>query len=122
MYIAPYGTGDSNDLRTLKIISCVCLLGICLSLTALGREAKDYRITTASANVPVIPAYRVAKYDVGEIALAVQNNGTFGLFRGNYTGDFRDTFTGESIRRGCEYPQWSQLEHINFTGLWVGAI
>ncbi|MEA2031477.1 MAG: hypothetical protein U9N55_07805 [candidate division Zixibacteria bacterium] len=60
-----------------------------------------------------------AAHRVGNIVLAVQNNGTFGTgFSAAGGGDY---FTGGRVP-SCEYPKGSSINHLFAGAFWVGAV
>jgi len=66
------------------------------------------------------PAHCIAQHRVGNIALAVSNNGTFGT---NYAKAIKvDCFTGKSIAFSCEVPKNSGVEYLYGGAFWIGAV
>ena len=105
-------------------VHSVAVLLLVFIFTAIvhSREVVDIGKSQSMATVPGNPAYAVAVHDVGTIALAVQNNGTFGLDFGTRFSGVRDFFTGKRISTGCEFPRRTGLENLLNAALWVGAV
>jgi len=61
----------------------------------------------------------VADHQVGELVLAVNNNGTFGTgFQEAASGD---CFTGGQVK-SCEYPKGSNQSYLFAGSFWIGAV
>jgi len=65
------------------------------------------------------PAYCIAEHNIGRIALAINNNGTFG--DGFSQSGNRDCFTGAMVH-SCEFPKGSRTKYIFAGTIWVGAV
>lgn len=63
------------------------------------------------------PVTDIAGHTVGNIRLAVTNNGTFGT----YGSPVPDPYTGELIP-SCEFPKNSDLVYLWVAAVWIGAI
>ena len=66
----------------------------------------------------VAPAHCIAGHRVGQMVLAVNNNGTFGT---GFRAAQQDCFTGESVP-SCEYPKGSHVEYLFAGAFWIGAV
>ncbi|MCX6835096.1 MAG: hypothetical protein NTW07_08185 [candidate division Zixibacteria bacterium] len=65
------------------------------------------------------PAYCIAEHNVGRMALAVTNMGTFGTgFSQSGNNDF---FTGDQVQ-SCEYPKSSRSNYLFAAAVWIGAV
>ncbi len=69
------------------------------------------------------PGYGIAVHNIGKIALAVNNNGTFGDgFSPTCAVDqCTDFFTGLPIP-SCEYPKGSNTKYLFAGAFWIGAV
>ncbi len=66
------------------------------------------------------PAHCVVSHRVGNIALALSNNGTLGT---KYTAvQAIDCFTGRSVSFSCEVPKNTGVEYLYGGAFWIGAI
>jgi hypothetical protein len=65
------------------------------------------------------PAYCIAEHNVGRMALAVTNIGTFG--GGFSQSGENDCFTGDHVE-WCEFPKGSRTRYLFAAALWIGAV
>ena len=61
------------------------------------------------------PAFCPVNHRVGNIVLAVKNNGTFGILD---NGDNADCLTGDELR-ACEFPKNSRSQYLFGAAFWV---
>lgn len=64
------------------------------------------------------PAYCIVDHRVGQLVLAVKNNGTFGQADGS---DTKDCLTGDELLP-CEYPKNSRSRYLYAASFWIGAV
>ncbi|MEA3297723.1 MAG: hypothetical protein U9R56_07660, partial [candidate division Zixibacteria bacterium] len=76
--------------------------------------SKEFRSDFSSAS----PAHCIAGHRIGQIVLAVNNNGTFGT---GFRVQSQDCFTGEGVP-SCEYPKGSNVEYLFAGAFWIGAV
>jgi hypothetical protein len=65
------------------------------------------------------PAYCTAEHNIGNIAMTVANDGSFG--NGWSLGGTVDCFTGQAAK-SCEYPKGTYTTYLWGADLWVGAV
>jgi hypothetical protein len=67
------------------------------------------------------PAYCLTAHRVGNLVLAVTNNGTFGI---QYISgaDPSDCFTGETIGQSVQFPKGSNTRYLYSGSFWIGAV
>ncbi|NOY87772.1 MAG: hypothetical protein GXO93_00065, partial [FCB group bacterium] len=65
------------------------------------------------------PKYEIVSHHIGNIVLAINNNGTFGT--GFAAGVLIDHFTGETVP-SCEFPKNSHIRYLFAGAFWVGAV
>ncbi len=83
-------------------------------------DRNDQKKFDGNARSEEPPAHGVVLHNVGNIALAVSNNGTFGTY---YTASGNiDYFTGKAIRGSCEVPKGSGIDYLYGAAFWIGAI
>jgi len=67
-----------------------------------------------------VPADCAAQHRIGNIALAVSNNGTLGI---NYlAAQGIDCFTNRGIGYSCEYPKSTGVDYLYGAAFWIGAV
>ena len=66
------------------------------------------------------PAHCVVAHRISNMALAVANNGTFGIRNLQTTEE--DCFTGRRIGFSCEVPKNSGIEYLYAVAFWIGAV
>lgn len=76
-----------------------------------ARGQVEYRYSTAQ------PTVNYSQHNIGNLQLAIANNGTFGTFG----RDVVDPETGERIQ-SCIYPRNSDIVHLWVGAFWLGAI
>ncbi len=97
------------------------MLAIVLPLTAASRarldgpEDKDNGPSLAKFT----PAFCLVGHRVGQLSLAINNNGTFG--NGFASGSTADCLTG-LVAPSCEYPKGSNSTYLFAGAFWIGAI
>ena len=94
------------------------LSGMLLTGPALGRASFDGRPSYLPGNA-TSPAYCIAEHNVGRLALAITNHGTFG--DGFSQSGNNDCFTGFQVQ-SCEYPKNSQTKYLFAGAIWIGAV
>jgi len=103
-----------HSIATLALVIVLSLTG-----SIFGRAEMDdsgrYGGRQATAEV----AYCVASHSVGELVLAVNNNGTFGT--GFSLGSGGDCFTGGQVK-SCEYPKGANTSYLFAGAFWIGAV
>ncbi|MCH9024059.1 MAG: hypothetical protein IH931_01885, partial [candidate division Zixibacteria bacterium] len=73
-----------------------------------------------SSQLAVNPDHCMASHRIGNMTLAISNNGTFGI---PYSNAFSsDCFTGRGIGFGCEVPKNGGVEYLFGGAFWIGAI
>lgn len=106
--------------RITKIAGMFLLLAL-ISGSAISRTSPDMTkskdLTQRFSSVDP-PAYCIVDHRVGQIVLAVKNNGTFGQANGN---DISDCLTGEELLP-CEYPKNSRSRYLYAAAFWIGAV
>ena len=65
------------------------------------------------------PAYAIAEHNIGNIAMSICNDGSFG--NGWSSAGTQDFFSGTHVK-SCEYPKGSYTTYLWAADLWVGAI
>ena len=109
-----------KGLKTATLSVALCLsLGLSAPAVMLpdssGVKAFGSRFATVGA-----PAHGLVQHRAGKIALAVANNGTFGVY--NHPGASQDWFTGDEIPYSCQYPRRSGVEYLFAGAFWIGAV
>lgn len=101
-------------------ITVALLLTILTFDTALGRMATRYQGSKDQheAMASFTPALCLTAHRVGNIVLAVSNDGTFGIFGGE---SGIDCFTGDRVT-ACEYPKRSNSRYLYAAAFWIGAV
>jgi len=106
--------------RNLSVLAMLVVFLLIPANVIFGRTAirdgKGYGGDGLSLGVP---AHGIAAHRVGQLVLAVNNNGTFG--DGFAAGASIDFFTGEQIP-SCEYPKNSNVQYLFAGSFWIGAI
>ncbi|MCK4606679.1 MAG: dockerin type I repeat-containing protein [candidate division Zixibacteria bacterium] len=103
--------------RTAVIPALLVLIAVTVSSRAVFEPGQTGRADSRlSADSPL---YCLVAHRVGEIGLAVTNNGTFGK---EFIASTTDWFTGESIPLNCEYRRGSGVEYLFAGAFWIGAV
>jgi len=104
-------------------ISLFAFFLIFLSLgTTKGRTVYDpnyYKNNNQGFPASGAPAHGCAAHRVGQIELAINNNGTFGT--GFTAGINQDYFTGDIVP-SCDYPKNSGVQYLFAASFWIGAV
>ncbi len=103
-------------LRFTALIAAVAI-GFGTSPTVEG--AVSDQASRLPSNSLTSPAYCIAEHNIGRMALAINNNGTFGT--GFSQSGNRDCFTGLMVH-SCEFPKGSRTKYIFAGTIWVGAV
>jgi hypothetical protein len=105
--------------KTTLLLTIVLAIGLPLTAASRARldgpEGKDQAPTLAKFN----PAFCMVGHRVGQISLAINNNGTFG--DGFASGGGADCITGEAAP-SCEYPRGSNSTYLFAGAFWIGAV
>ncbi len=111
----------SRKTLTVAIATSVCLLALTGSSFGRARLESGGDRGSAGSFAAQNVAHCVAAHNVGQLVLAVNNNGTFGL--GFTVGSQQDCFTGAAIPAGgCEYPKGSRNQYLFAASFWIGAV
>ena len=104
---------------TVLTISSVLICSSLAARTLYDRNDRNkFDGDARSADAP--PAHCVVSHRIGNIALALSNNGTFGT---NYLVVASiDCFTGRGIPFSCEVPKNTGVEYLYGGAFWIGAI
>lgn len=86
---------------------------------ALPRAAVDAGEKNPPGNTLASPAYCIAEHNIGRMALAITNIGSFGDGF-SQTGNM-DCFTGRLVQ-SCEFPKDSRTKYLFAAALWIGAV
>jgi len=102
-------------------LTVLMVVGIATALASavLGRTATNVR-GDLNNHTALSPAYCNVEHNVGNIALGISNDGTFGLGLA-VSGSYIDCFTGEVIA-SCEFPIGSRSRYLFGAALWIGAV
>lgn len=106
-------------MRRILIILIAVGLTVGSASNPEARTANIDRGSQASTSL-ASPAYCNVAHNVGNIALGISNDGTFGTSF-SVSGFWYDCFTGESLPQ-CEYPQGDGTSYLYGAALWMGAI
>lgn len=98
---------------------CMVLIAIVFLPDAFGKSFVDVDTLAHPRAAAGSPAYCIAEHNVGNIAMAVCNDGSFG--NGWSSAGTRDCFTGDLVK-SCEFPKGSQSTYLWGADLWIGAI
>lgn len=104
-----------------KFLKISLFTGLLLSLavgSVLGRAAFDRISNSGPGGQEDDPAFCYANHRIGQIVLAVGNDGTFGIFGASVP---TDCFTDEAIK-ACEYPKNSKTRYLYAGAFWIGAV
>lgn len=104
----------------------ICKTGTMACLLLFGFSMVQGRSLPSARPSPVqptaaSPAYCNTYHNVGRIALAVSNDGTFANTLLSVSGSTRDCFTGDPLPT-CEFPKGSQTSYCFGAALWMGAV
>jgi hypothetical protein len=106
----------------VKRLRIITLAGLVLAITSshqgearMSAEAEKHLSRSQSLS----PAYCIAEHNVGRMALAVTNIGTFG--GGFSQSGENDCFTGDNVQ-WCEFPKGSRTRYLFAGCLWIGAV
>ncbi len=106
----------------MRPVLVLLLFVVTLASTAMGRSefagTNDRRGGSMALQSPEVPLCAAA-HRVGQIVLAVNNNGTFGT--GFSLGASGDCFTGGQVN-SCEYPKGSSTQYLFAGCFWIGAV
>jgi len=81
-------------------------------------NAQD-KIKFQSKSANFTPKYEIVSHHIGNIVLAINNNGTFGT--GFAAGVLIDHFTGQTVP-SCEFPKNSHIRYLFAGAFWIGAV
>ena len=101
---------------------CPVLLLVIMVVTSgavMARSLEDINARTSNS-AALSPAYCNVEHNVGNMALGISNDGTFGLGLA-VSGSTTDCFTGEPIT-SCEFPIGSRTRYLYGSALWIGAV
>ncbi len=103
-------------LVALTVIFALLSVSVAFGRAEFTSAGRDFRGNMSTAtSVPEC----VADHQVGELVLAVNNNGTFGTgFQEAASGD---CFTGGQVK-SCEYPKGSNQSYLFAGSFWIGAV
>jgi len=73
-----------------------------------------------NGQLAVNPDHCLASHRIGNMTLAISNNGTFGIPYAQTSSN--DCFTGRAIGFGCEVPKSGGVEYLFGGAFWIGAI
>ena len=108
--------------KTIIVISVLVLAFMWFADNIFGRTVTNptnYKGYQGGGSAVNPPAHGIAAHRVGQLELAVNNNGTFGT--GFTVGPKIDYFTGASVP-SCEYPKGSHVQYLFAASFWIGAI
>ena len=109
--------------KALTVALAISASVLTLSGSIFGRAALDVADGKGSAGsfATQSVAHMVVAHHVGQLVLAINNNGTFAA--GFTVGPLVDEFTGEAIQAGGgEYPKGSNNQYVFAASFWVGAV
>ena len=98
---------------------CVALVFLSAASETNARSFVYVDTISQNQSTSTSPAYCIAEHNVGNIAMAVCNDGSFGT--GWSSAGTRDCFTGNTAK-SCEYPKGAQNTYLWGADLWIGAI
>ncbi len=106
--------------RQILIVASLLLISTCSQTYARTEiDIDPGKLPGGGSSTVGAPAHCVAGHRVGQIELAVNNNGTFGL--GFTVAQRVDCFTGGGVS-SCEYPKGSNVEYLFAGAFWIGAV
>jgi len=101
---------------------CLILLLAVMAIAvgdSVARSFEDVEARTSNSSA-LSPAYCNVEHNVGNMALGISNDGTFGLGLA-VSSSTTDCFTGETITQ-CEFPIGSRSRYLYAGALWIGAV
>ncbi|MDH4156408.1 MAG: hypothetical protein OEW00_03930 [candidate division Zixibacteria bacterium] len=108
--------------KTILAVGIFMLGFMWLAGNTFGRTVTnptDYKGYQGGGSAVNPPAHGIAAHRVGQLELAINNNGTFGT--GFTVGPKIDYFTGFSVP-SCEYPKGSHVQYLFAAAFWIGAV
>lgn len=106
-------------MKNKLVTSVVIILLLMTANSVFGRAEydipKDISTITSSEETP---AYGIVAHRVGQIVLAINNDGTFG---DGFASSSIDFFTGDPVS-SCEYPKGSRNQYLFAGAFWIGAV
>ena len=107
--------------RNLSAILAILLLVVLAAGSVQARtmlRPDDRKNDAGSKSLAQLPVHCLVGHRVGQIVLAVANNGTFGA---RNPADQLDYFTGQAVP-DCEFPKGSNITYLYTGAFWIGAV
>ena len=83
-------------------------------------DARDNDKFSGNQSLEDPPAHCMVAHRIGNMTLAITNNGTFGV---NYSvASSTDCFTGRAVGMSCVVPKNSGVEYLYSAAFWIGAV